>query len=323
MTWKAKPRFRSSRSRYQPFFFSGGIIGVGKLYVVSTPIGNLGDITLRAIEILSSVDLVACEDTRETRKLLTHHGIRAKTTSFHEHNKEKKTPGIIRRILSGEDCAIVSDRGTPAVSDPGFYLVRAAIEQDIKVVPIPGSSAILAALVVSGLPTDQFLFTGFLPRKKSARGKALEELKAVKATLIIYSSPRLLIKVLEDLTGVLGDRNAAIVREVTKLNEEVLRGKLSELSSVISDRAANVLGEFVLLVEGSREEGDASSGEVSHIIEALYQRPPESVREGVAWLVEHLGIRKNQAYDEVREFLSREEVSQKEASQVENDKRDT
>ncbi len=287
-----------------PFFFDR-LQGdsMSKLYVVSTPIGNLQDVSLRALEILRNVDLIACEDTRETRKLLNRHGIRGRTTSYHDHNKETRTPQLIKKILGGSEIALVSDRGTPGISDPGFVLVRSAIDHGIEVVPVPGSSSILASLVVSGLPTDRFLFIGFLPKRKNPRKKILDEVKSVRATLIMYISPRAVMGTLAEMSEILGDRNAVLVREVTKLNEEVLRGKLSELERVLSFRKGGLLGEFVLLVEGTA--GHEHTVESDPVIEALFTKPPESVKEGVSWLVENLGVRKNRAYEKVSDFISR------------------
>ncbi|MFQ6102714.1 MAG: 16S rRNA (cytidine(1402)-2'-O)-methyltransferase [Candidatus Glassbacteria bacterium] len=276
---------------------------MGKLYVVSTPIGNLKDITLRAIEVLTEVDFIACEDTRETRKLLTRYGITTRCLSYHEHNKEKRTPQILKRLHSGEECALVSDRGTPAISDPGFFLVRAAIDKGIEVIPIPGSSAILASLVVSGLPTDRFIFVGFLPKKKGQRRVLLTDVKGVRATLILYVSPRILPDAVREMIDVLGDRRGAIVREVTKMNEEVLRGKLSELARVISERGKVLLGEFVLLIEGARRQEGEDAWEADLLLEALYKPPPATLKEGVSWLVGRSGLRRNRAYETVKRFL--------------------
>jgi 16S rRNA (cytidine1402-2'-O)-methyltransferase len=277
---------------------------VGKLYIVSTPIGNLKDITLRAMEVLGDVDLIACEDTRETRKLLNHYAIKAKTTSYHEHNKRQKTPLILKQLLSGKNCALVSDRGTPAISDPGFFLVRAAIEHNIEVVPVPGSSALLAALVVSGMPTDRFLFFGFLPKKKSARRKTIEEIDKTSATVVVYATARTLSDDLNELNELLGDRRAAIVREVTKLNEETIRGKLSELLRVVKDGEITLLGEFVLVIEGHADTGASQPEEIDYLLSALYSTPPVTVREGVTWLIDTLGLKRNHAYNVVTRFLA-------------------
>ena len=219
----------------------------GTLYLVATPIGNLADITYRALQILRDVSLIACEDTRHTRKLLQHYGIDAKTVSYHEHNEQQRARELIALLREGSDIAVVSDAGTPAISDPGFRLVRAAIDNGISVVPVPGPSAMIAALVASGLPTDEFFFGGFLPARASARRVRLSELRAVPGTLIFYEAPHRLAASVQDAYEVLGEREAVVARELTKLHEEIRRGRLSELAR----HYANVepRGEIVLLVD--------------------------------------------------------------------------
>ncbi len=222
----------------------------GKLYLVATPIGNLKDISLRAMDILRSVDLIACEDTRHTRKLLNHFEISTKLISYHEHNEKERAEELGKFLSDGRSVAIVSDAGTPGINDPGFRLVQKAIEIGVRVEPIPGASAFVAALVGSGLPTDSFLFGGFLPAKKSERQKRLQELSSVPATLIFYEGPHRLGKSLADCAEILGDRSAVIARELTKLHEEFVRGSLSELAVKFSD--ANIKGEIVLLIDRER-----------------------------------------------------------------------
>jgi 16S rRNA (cytidine1402-2'-O)-methyltransferase len=219
----------------------------GTLYLVATPIGNLADITYRALQILRDVSLIACEDTRHTRKLLQHYGIDAKTVSYHEHNEQQRARELIALLREGSDIAVVSDAGTPAISDPGFRLVRAAIDNGISVVPVPGPSAMIAALIASGLPTDEFFFAGFLPARASARRVRLSELRAVPGTLIFYEAPHRLAASVQDAYEVLGEREAVVARELTKLHEEIRRGRLSELAR----HYANVepRGEIVLLVD--------------------------------------------------------------------------
>jgi 16S rRNA (cytidine1402-2'-O)-methyltransferase len=222
----------------------------GTLFVVATPIGNLDDLSLRAIKCLKEVDLIACEDTRRTLKLLNHLGIRTPLISCFEHNELARIPELLAKIESGQDVALVSDAGTPGISDPGFALVRAAHERGLKVSPIPGPSALIAALSVSGLPTDEFLFVGFLPRTESSRRTRLEALKPRRATLVFYESPHRVVAALADMIAVLGDRLAFLSREITKVHEEQRRALLSELAAELSGRA-EVLGEIVLVVSGA------------------------------------------------------------------------
>ena len=201
------------------------------LYVVATPIGNAADITLRALAVLAAVDVIACEDTRVTRKLLTIHGISRPLTAYHEHNADAVRPRLLARLAAGERIALVSDAGTPLISDPGFRLVRACIAADVPVVPLPGASAVLAALTVAGLPTDRFLSAGFLPTRRGPRRRTLAELAPVPATLLILESPHRLAASLADMADVLGDRAAVVTRELTKLFEETVRGTLAELAA--------------------------------------------------------------------------------------------
>ena len=222
----------------------------GTLHVVATPLGNLEDITLRAIRVLRDVSLIACEDTRRTALLLRAHGIVTAVTSYFEHNERWKGERILSVLRAGRDVALVSDAGTPAVSDPGYRLVRDARAEGIPVVPVPGPSAAVAALSVSGLPSDRFLFVGFLPGKSAARRRALEELAAVRETLVFYESPVRVLACVTDMTEVLGDREAFLCREATKVHEEYKRGTLSVLRDALASRAA-VKGEFVIVVSGA------------------------------------------------------------------------
>ncbi len=224
--------------------------GPGTLYLVSTPIGNLEDLTLRAKRLLAEVDLIAAEDTRHTQHLLQHYNIHTPLTSYHDHNKEEKTPILIDRLKNGHSIALVSDAGTPTISDPGYYLINGCITAGIRVSPVPGASAVLAALAVSGLPTDAFLFAGFLPKKPGARQKRLETLQPLRDTLIFFESPRRLHALLVELQARLGDRRIVIGRELTKLHEEVIRGRVSEVSAQLKDRT--IKGELTIVVEGNR-----------------------------------------------------------------------
>lgn len=220
----------------------------GVLYVVSTPIGNLEDITLRALRVLKEADLVAAEDTRKTGLLLKHFEIKNKITSYHDYNKEKKTPFLIDELRLGKDVAIVSDAGTPGISDPCYYLVNVAIKEEIKIVPVPGSSALLSALVISGLPTDRFVFEGFLPQKKSKKVKRLKELSSEKRTLIFFESPHRLLQTLESLKEIFGQRKIVVARELTKKFEEIIRGTSTDVKSHFEKK--KVKGEIVIIVQG-------------------------------------------------------------------------
>jgi 16S rRNA (cytidine1402-2'-O)-methyltransferase len=222
----------------------------GELYLVATPIGNLGDITLRALELLRAVDGVICEDTRRTRTLLEAHGIQARLISMPAFDERRRAEGLVERLERGERLALCTDAGSPSVSDPGQALVALAIARAIPVTALPGASAVVAALQLSGLPSDRFLFTGFLPRKGGARREALEELAGIRATLVLFESPRRLRETLTDLVEALGDRRAAVARELTKLHEEVARGKLSELAGHF---AGEVRGEVAIVIEGAGE----------------------------------------------------------------------
>jgi 16S rRNA (cytidine1402-2'-O)-methyltransferase len=220
----------------------------GTLYLVATPIGNLADITHRALQVLKDVDLIACEDTRHTHKLLQHYGITTKTVSYHEHNEQQRTTQLVDQLKQGSDIAVVSDAGTPSISDPGYRLVRAAIENDVAVVPVPGPSALISALIAAGLPTDEFFFAGFLPSRTNARRTRLSELRTVPGTLIFYEAPHRLATTLKDAYEILGERDAVVARELTKLHEEIKRGRLSELASYFED-GDKARGEIVLLID--------------------------------------------------------------------------
>jgi 16S rRNA (cytidine1402-2'-O)-methyltransferase len=220
----------------------------GTLYLVSTPIGNLEDITLRALRVLKEVDLIAAEDTRRTKKLLNHYQIKTPLTSYFEHSSFKKTQSLLSQLKKGTDIALVSEAGTPSISDPGFKLTKRAIENRLKVVPIPGASASIAALSASGLPTNSFIFEGFIPRKPGKRRNFFLSLKDQEKTLIFYESPRRLITTLKDLLAVLGDRQIVIARELTKIFEEMIRGRISEVIELLEDKT--IKGEITILVSG-------------------------------------------------------------------------
>ena len=227
----------------------------GTLYIVATPIGNLEDITLRALRILKTVDLIAAEDTRRTRKLLTHYDIATPLTSYHDHSESTKAPALVETLLAGKNMALVSDAGTPCISDPGYRLVKSAAEVDIPIVPVPGPSMLTALMSVGGLPTDRFAFEGFLPAKPAQRQRALRELCHEERPLIFYESPHRLLRTLADLEQIFGDRRVVVGRELTKQFEEILRGPVSVVLSAFHNRP--VKGEVALVVEGwdGKEEG--------------------------------------------------------------------
>jgi 16S rRNA (cytidine1402-2'-O)-methyltransferase len=227
------------------------------LFIVATPIGNLEDITYRAVRILKEADVIACEDTRQTQKLLDHYGIRKPLVSYHEHNEQARASELIERIRRGVTLALVTDAGTPLVSDPGYRIVRAAIDAGIPVVPIPGANAALTALSASGLPTDSFRFCGFLPPKSNQRRQVLERLRGETATLIFYEAPHRILESLDDIAATLGARDLAVGREMTKVHEEFIRGTPASVAAALTSRPV-LKGEFTLLIgkSGERLESD-------------------------------------------------------------------
>jgi len=239
----------------------------GTLYIVATPIGNLEDITLRALRILKQVDRIACEDTRHTRKLLEHHGINRPLVSYHEHNEAAATTALIGRLLGGESIALVSDAGTPLVSDPGYRVVAAARQRGIAVTPIPGPSALLAALAASGLPTDAFHFAGFLPARRAERRGILEKLAGEPATVVCYETPHRILETLEDIEQVLGARRIALARELTKIHEEFLFGDAGSVRQALASRPA-VKGEITLVIGRREASAEADTGGLGEAVEA-------------------------------------------------------
>ncbi len=239
----------------------------GRLYVVATPIGNLEDITYRAVRILKEVDWIACEDTRTTGHLLHHYGIGTRTISYHDHNEPQRAAELFARLQAGETGAIVSDAGTPLLSDPGYRLVRGAVQAGVRVEALPGPSALLAALVVSGLPTDQFHFAGFLPLKQGQRTRLLQSLADEPATLIFYEAPHRILESLADFSSVLAHRDIVVARELTKLHEEVLRGTAAEILAILEARDS-IRGEFVILVAKASEPApdDTPAGEAIELL---------------------------------------------------------
>ncbi len=265
------------------------------LYLVATPIGNLADIGLRALDVLARADLVACEDTRTTRKLLTAHGIAAKLTAYHDHNAARVRPKLMEHLECGEAVALVSDAGTPLISDPGYKLVAAAAEANVAVTAVPGASAALAALTVSGLPSDRFLFAGFLPNKSGARRRALAELAPIPASPVIYESARRLPAALADMAEVLGPRPAAVARESTKLHEEVRRGTLPALAEHYG-RAGPPKGELVVVVGPPGPDAAAAPG--PEVLDAQLRAAlgRASLRDAVAAVAEASGLPRRQVY---------------------------
>lgn len=231
--------------------YSPLVMASGTLYIIATPIGNLEDITLRALRLLKEVDVIAAEDTRHTRKLLTHYGIPTPLTSYHDHSETEKAPELIAQLQAGKNIALVSDAGTPCIADPGFRLVTAAAEAGLSVVPIPGPSMVTALMSVGGLPTDRFAFEGFLPAKRTQRRKALQDLRREERTLVFFESPHRVLEMLTDLEEICGDRRIVIGRELTKMFEELLRGKVSELRGLLAAR--DMKGEVAILVAGQPE----------------------------------------------------------------------
>jgi 16S rRNA (cytidine1402-2'-O)-methyltransferase len=266
----------------------------GRLFVVATPIGNLADITLRGVRVLGDVDVVAAEDTRTTRKLLTHHDIRTPLISYHRHNEAMRTPQLLERLRAGQDVALVSEAGTPSISDPGHTLIEAAIAEGIAVEPVPGASAVLAALVVAGLSTDAFIFEGFLPRRASDRRRHLQLLAPDRHTLVFFEAPHRLDACLADLREVLGDRRMALCRELTKLHEDVRRGRVSEVIATLARDP--VKGEIVLVVEGA---GPAAAPDLEEAVaEARAQvASGVSVRDAARDVAAQRGVPRRTLYD--------------------------
>jgi len=273
-------------------------IALGRLYVVSTPIGNLGDFSFRAIEVLRGASLILAEDTRHSRTLLDRYEIRAPVASYHEHNEAKMVPALLSRLRAGEELALISDAGTPLLSDPGARLVRAAIDAGITITPIPGASALLAALVASGMDSDRFTFYGFLPRKGKDRSLTLAELVSLRHTAVVYEAPTRLSETLAELeVRGAGERIVAVAREMTKQFEEVRRGTVSELRAYYIDTPPR--GEVVIVLAGA-EARVADESDVRTRVRRLVSEG-RSARDVVALLVAELGIPRNRAYAIVEE----------------------
>lgn len=270
------------------------------LFIVATPIGNLEDLSQRAIRILSSTDVVAAEDTRRTRVLLQHHGIRKTMLALHEHNEAALAPALVERLLGGESIALVSDAGTPLLSDPGYRLVRAAIDNGIAVRPVPGASALLAALSVAGLPTDRFVFEGFLPSRQAARLAAIKRLRTEVRTLVLYESSHRVLSCLADLAAVLGDeREAALCRELTKQFETVLRGPLAALQKRLAADPEQRKGEFVVVVAGAEPLADEQMTRARELGHALLDHLSASQAARVA--AKLCGVSRRDLYERLKE----------------------
>jgi 16S rRNA (cytidine1402-2'-O)-methyltransferase len=274
------------------------------LYLVGTPIGNLEDITLRALRVLKEVDVIACEDTRQTQKLLNHYAISTRTTSYHEHNEMTRSAELVKEMQEGASVALVTDAGMPGISDPGYRLIALTIRHRVPVVPIPGASAFLAALVASGLPTDSFRFGGFLPAKRGERRAALEAVKNSPRTQVFYEAPHRVVEALSDVCEVLGnDRHVVIAREVTKLHEEFLRGRAGEVLEILKSREL-VKGEITLLIGKAEEKGEqaalAPRVSVRQRVEQIMAEEKADERAALKKVAKERGVSKSEAYRELQ-----------------------
>ena len=275
--------------------FEAEPLGSG-LYIVATPIGNLGDITVRALSTLAAAETILCEDTRTTARLLERFAIRTRTSPYHEHNAEKVRPAILERLTAGAAMALVSDAGMPLVSDPGYRLVREAVDRGIPVTACPGPSAVLTGLALSGLPTDRFLFAGFVPPKEGERSRVLAELADVRATLVFFESPHRIVETLTALESALPGRPVAVTRELTKLHEEVLRGTAGDVAAELAGRPA-VKGEITLLIGPPGEPQAASQDDIDQAIGEALKAMPAS--KAAAHVAKQLGLGKAEVYDRI------------------------
>jgi len=282
----------------------------GNLYVVATPIGNRDDITIRALNILGQVDLVAAEDTRHTGRLLAHHNIKGNLIAYHEHNEVERTPELIHRLKTGSSIALVSNAGTPSVSDPGYRLVKEAIANNLRVIPVPGVSAAMTALSTAGLPTDSFVFVGFPAKKKAKRLKQLKELASENRTIIFYESPKRILTFLEEIIDVMGDRYGVLSREMTKLHEEFLRGFISEIHYILNARPA-VKGECTLLVMGCEENKEVSLETVRNEIKNELEKTVSSLSDIARAVAKKYGLPKNKVYDEALKLKRKEQSAER------------
>ena len=272
-----------------------------KLYIVSPPIGNLEDITLRAIDILQNVDLIACEDTRTTKKLLSRYQIQKQLTSYHEYNEVEKAAELLSVLKEGKSIALVSDAGTPGISDPGYRIVKLASENGIQVVPVPGASAALAALCVSGLPTSSFTFLGFLPKQNKKLTEYLGTINDRPETLIFYESPKRVIKTLEVINDVFGQRKVSISREITKMYEETIRGRLPEIISNLKSRDS-IKGELVLVIEGNTDDKDMFDSETVEKVLKHLKKEGHTLKDAVKQITSDSGMSKSVVYKKALEI---------------------
>jgi len=292
------------RSEAQPKTAGHTLAPGPALYLVATPIGNLEDITLRAIRVLKEVDVIACEDTRQTQKLLNHYGVRTRMTSYHEHNEMTRAAELVKEMQEGASVALVTDAGMPGISDPGFRLISLAIRHHLPVVPIPGASAFLAALVASGMPTDSFRFSGFLPAKRGERRAALEAIKTSPRTQVFYEAPHRIVEAIADVCEVLGNaRHVVIAREVTKLHEEFLRGRAGEVLETLKSRDG-VKGEITLLI-GKAEESDVATAALGRLsiqqrVEQIMTEEKIDEKTALKKVAKERGISKSEAYRELQ-----------------------
>ena len=273
------------------------VVSPGTLYVVATPIGHRDDITLRALKILGQVDLIAAEDTRKTRRFLELHGINASFISYHEHNEQDRAPQILKKLQTGTSIALVSNAGTPTVSDPGYRLIKSAAKNNVTIVPVPGVSAAAAALSVAGLPTDAFTFAGFLPKKKGKRLKLLAQLAQEPRTLIFYESPKRILTLINEIIDTMGDRYGVMAREMTKLHEEFIRDQLSEILAALKGRSA-IKGECTLLVSGWDDNRAVEWESVQNEIKDQLQSSTEPISKVVKKISQKYGLPKNKVYQE-------------------------
>ncbi|HOZ55355.1 MAG TPA: 16S rRNA (cytidine(1402)-2'-O)-methyltransferase [Clostridia bacterium] len=275
----------------------------GKLYLVATPIGNLKDITYRAVEVLKEVDIIAAEDTRHSLKLLNHLEISKPLVSYHRHNEENKSEFLINKILNGENIAIITDAGTPAISDPGEEIVKLAIKNHIEIIPIPGACALINALIISGMNTKEFSFYGFLPLNKKNRKIKIEEIKKEQKTIILYEAPHKIINTLKDINEEIGDINISIIKELTKIHEKVFRGKISE----IIEKLENIKGEIIIVIEGNKNNNDNNIGKILNDMNLeehynYYEKKGFEKKEIIKKIAKDKNVNKNEIY---KNFLNK------------------